>query len=553
MKRPHITVINYYDISSFDNGGKLVIRGLYKALSEWFDITICCLGCSDFLKDIIPLNAHLDVAFLAKPKILDKLHDDFIAEYKLGEKGNPDYEIITARECGNIEEYLDTIQTISDKSDIIITEHVYTYRLLKKIGLGKQLWYRAQNVEYDYKKHTWDQYRLPENIYNEVFELEKECCNACDLILTISEKDAARFQELYDVPLKKILNISAGYDTEGLSFVLPSERKQINPANVHSALYISSSASMAVDAAKKLIHIAPECPKVNFFIVGSVGSKLDNNNLPANVMITGLVSESEKIQLLETCDFALNPIVGGSGLNVKMLEYFACGLPVISTIFGARGISCKNNTHCIITEVSLLKESILQFIEYDINKKDKIAKNAFDLFQETYTWRNCAKKLINHIQHYHLFKFNLDLAKQCETDLYKFQSSEPYLPTKQTYIYGSGQWGNRCLYFLRQHGIEPIAFLDADFKKYGTFISGVKIISPDSINICDNEYCIVFALGDFIPPIKKMLSQGFLKIENIIIAIAGYRLFRAADYVGDVPYVYDVVKLRNKIQNELIL
>jgi len=550
MKRPHITVINYYNILSFDNGGKLVIRGLYKALSEWFDITICCLGCGDIFKDIIPLNANLNVALLAKPKILDKLRDDFVAEYKLGEKGNPDYEMITARECGNLEEYLDTIRTISDKSDIIITEHVYTYRLLKKIGLGKQLWYRAQNVEYDYKKHTWALHKLPESIYNEVFELEKECCSTCDLILTISEKDAARFQELYHVPSEKILNISAGYDTEGLRFVLPSERKQTNPANVHSALYISSSASVAVDAAKELIRIAPELPKVNFFIVGSVGNKLDYNNLPVNVIITGLVSEQEKIRLLETCDFALNPIVGGSGLNVKMLEYFACGLPVISTKFGARGISCENNVHCIITEVNSLKESILQFIEYDINDKDKIAKNAFDLFQEMHTWRSCAKKIINHIQHYYSSKFNLDLAKQCATDLYEFPSSEPYLPTKQTYIYGAGQWGMGSLSFLRQHSIEPIAFLDASSKKHGTFINGVKVISPDSINICNNEYCIVFALADFISPIKKMLSQGFLKDEDIIIAISGHRLFRLIDGVGDVPYNIDMVKLRNKIQGD---
>ena len=46
LKRPHITVVNYYYILPCNNGGKLATRDFYKALSEWFDITIvfCRIG-----------------------------------------------------------------------------------------------------------------------------------------------------------------------------------------------------------------------------------------------------------------------------------------------------------------------------------------------------------------------------------------------------------------------------------------------------------------------------------------------------------------------------
>ncbi|MFN7173813.1 MAG: MlaD family protein, partial [Thermaurantiacus tibetensis] len=44
--------------------------------------------------------------------------------------------------------------------------------------------------------------------------------------------------------------------------------------------------------------------------------------------------EEEKLALLRGADVALNPISSGSGTNLKMLEYFAAGLPVLSTPHG---------------------------------------------------------------------------------------------------------------------------------------------------------------------------------------------------------------------------
>lgn len=43
------------------------------------------------------------------------------------------------------------------------------------------------------------------------------------------------------------------------------------------------------------------------------------------------------VPYLAAADVALNPVVRGSGSNVKIFEYVAAGLPVISTAFGVRG------------------------------------------------------------------------------------------------------------------------------------------------------------------------------------------------------------------------
>jgi glycosyltransferase involved in cell wall biosynthesis len=41
---------------------------------------------------------------------------------------------------------------------------------------------------------------------------------------------------------------------------------------------------------------------------------------------------------LAASDIALNPMLSGGGSNIKMFDYLAAGLPVLSTPFGARGL-----------------------------------------------------------------------------------------------------------------------------------------------------------------------------------------------------------------------
>jgi glycosyltransferase involved in cell wall biosynthesis len=53
----------------------------------------------------------------------------------------------------------------------------------------------------------------------------------------------------------------------------------------------------------------------------------------------GILEEDEKWELYKVVDYAINPMFSGAGTNVKMFEYMAAGLPIISTPFGVRGIN----------------------------------------------------------------------------------------------------------------------------------------------------------------------------------------------------------------------
>jgi glycosyltransferase involved in cell wall biosynthesis len=52
-----------------------------------------------------------------------------------------------------------------------------------------------------------------------------------------------------------------------------------------------------------------------------------------------LLSDAERNDWLRASDLAVNPMFAGSGTNIKMFDFMAAGLPIVSTDIGARGIA----------------------------------------------------------------------------------------------------------------------------------------------------------------------------------------------------------------------
>ena len=51
------------------------------------------------------------------------------------------------------------------------------------------------------------------------------------------------------------------------------------------------------------------------------------------------MDENTKWLLFNIGDFGLNPMEQGSGSNIKIFEYAAAGLVIVSTPFGVRGVN----------------------------------------------------------------------------------------------------------------------------------------------------------------------------------------------------------------------
>jgi len=73
---------------------------------------------------------------------------------------------------------------------------------------------------------------------------------------------------------------------------------------------------------------------ITFLVVGSVA---DEAAREGRLITTGFVSDTHPF--FPAADYAINPVVSGSGTNVKMFEYLVRRMPILSTEFGTRGFS----------------------------------------------------------------------------------------------------------------------------------------------------------------------------------------------------------------------
>ena len=545
MTRPKITSVNFYDVLRATHGGSICVRGLNNELSKWFDVALVTFHEDlDIYFDKVSINEHFYVTTIAKPNSLKETERAFYSEADFEKVNLLDPSMTAGRYYSEIPEFVASLQKIAVESTVVITEHPYTYRLIKRAVPEKRIWYRAHNVEYDYKDKTWQRCDSHDTLLEELFELEKECCDGSELILTITQADADRFNSLYGVPKSKLLNISAGIDLS--TFVLPSERGKLNPDYSASALFISSYAEAAIDAAMRMLEIARKTPMVMYYIIGSVCQAIDPDIIPDNVRLMGIVSEEEKERFFSSADVALNLIEGGGGMNVKMLEYFAFGLPTIATEFGVRGVSADHKTHCIITSLERAADDILLFCNMSMAERDKMAKNAYELVKRDYSWDASVNRILSFlsVNNKSLYETVLETVSDADLPDADVQPEEASLDKEKKYfVFGAGKLGKRCINMLSNIGTIPVGVVDNNQSLWGSSINGIPIRSPKELFLEGNADIIVAAGMSFTVDILRQLVDNNIQRDRIYIAIGGTDLHPCGRQTGDIHHYYDFDKI----------
>jgi glycosyltransferase involved in cell wall biosynthesis len=269
----------------------------------------------------------------------------------------------------------------SENSDFIVSSQPFFYPMIKKYS-NKKLIHDSHNIEYLLKKQLLEKKQNIDGLLNLIFLTEKEISNNAEfnIVCTATDDDIKSLNHLYGTDKNKIYSIPNGVDLEGIKFISPEERnlnKKRSGSTKKTALFMGSTHPPNLEACEQIFKFAKNLKDVDFCIVGTACKCYENRTLPSNVLFLGIVSNEEKNKLLSTVDVALNPIFKGAGTNMKMLDYMAAGIPVITTPIGIRGLDIDEKM-VEIAEIDGFEEKI-KIINFDkIYKAREHVEKVFD-------------------------------------------------------------------------------------------------------------------------------------------------------------------------------
>jgi len=378
--RKKIVVTSTFSIFPAMGGGQARTFNIYKKLAHDYDVEIVSVDAVDKKASRTMIAPHLVENKI--PKTAEHQREESRIESRVN---IPLTDIAMITLSGLTPEYGVALKKAIEECDMVILSHPYLYPEVKKYLNGKKFAYEAQDVEYLIKKGMLPQNSCSEELLAQVYEVEKECCEKSEFIMTCSEDDASSLQKLYGVSAEKIIIVPNGVDSAATKFVPVSDRlvmkKKLGLEHEKSGLFMGSWHQPNLDACEEIFKIAEKCPDVKFFLMGSQCLYFRGRVIPDNVGMLGLVSEEEKNRVFSVVDFALNPMRSGSGTNLKMFDYMSAGIPILTTAFGTRGIDDKSQF--IICEVDEMPTVVSDFKLEDY--ADRI-DSARKYVEETFDW-----------------------------------------------------------------------------------------------------------------------------------------------------------------------
>jgi len=292
-----------------------------------------------------------------------------------------------------------TVHKYIAQADVVVCSHPFMYPVVEKYADKKFMIYEALNVEFLLKKSLIGDKLLGKLFCTRVKKVEGSLVRRANIIFATSTENASQLQNIYSEDLKNISISPNGVDIAGHEVLFEKgslAKKKI--IKMPLAIFLGSGHPPNIDAAKVLINkIAPQVPEVYFLLCGGLCWGLPNEPKGKNIGLAYSISDEEKYEVFRVSDIALNPMLSGSGTNIKMLDYMAAGLPVITTPIGARGLDLDNNQDVVICNVDEFPAKIREVLS-DIKLYDQLSTTGRKKAMEKYDWKMIAKNMADIIE-----------------------------------------------------------------------------------------------------------------------------------------------------------
>jgi glycosyltransferase involved in cell wall biosynthesis len=372
-------------------GGQLRIFHLYRQLARGCPVDVIALVAGDerrLRRELAPGLTEIRV-----PKSTRHVAAEAALEAQAGvpvtDVAFPELHELTP-------EFAESVAASAAEGGVLVASHPYTLPALLAAGGDLPVWYDVHNVEADLKASMLSANETGQRLLSAARQVERSCCECAELVFAPSTEDAERLRTLYRVSAERLEVVPNGVDVGAIRFTPPSERRRLQARlRMHAplVLFIGSWHEPNLRAVQRIAELAARLPAMEFGIVGSVCLPLEQGYLPGNVRLFGVVPDELKDALLSVAAVAVNPVGEGSGTNMKMLDYLAAGLPVVSTDIGVRGLDLDPDVHLRITPFSGFAASIQTALEEPAERAAGRACAARRHVEERFDWRVVAQRV----------------------------------------------------------------------------------------------------------------------------------------------------------------
>jgi len=339
-QRPLLLHVNDFGVADGAGGGEVRIRELLLELGREFEVVLLCLT-NETMRSEQRLGPH--VLEIRIPKTL--AHRDAEVVAARGESVSID-DVIASEFCTQNDAFVSSFRTLGRVARAVVFEHPYLSSLLALLPDDMAVVYSALNVESRLKLGLLRGRRDATCRIAQVRDLERAMVRRAMLTVCVSDDDRRVLCEEFGE--RECVVIENGVRNALRMPSAAASDQRARSKDRFLGVFLGSAHPPNAEAARFLIDVlAHAVPELDIVIIGSVCSALGVTRASANVHLVGIVSEAEKNAILARADVALNPMFQGGGSSLKVPDFLAAGLPMISTRTGARGYVLENGRHYI--------------------------------------------------------------------------------------------------------------------------------------------------------------------------------------------------------------
>lgn len=349
-----VLVLNDYDSFSSKGGGGTRTRGLYEAVKEWSAVVLLCF--SDDARLTVREHAK-GITVITVPKMADHQaeQDRTNAQFHVSAD-----DIVASRHCVK-NPLLNTLyRVLREQARCVVIEHCYMVGLPAQ--WGDRFVYSSHNNETLLKQRLLAMHPFGADLLQDAEEVERYAIERAAVSVAVSTEDADTLLMGKRTAGPVIVVRNGAAVPAGGEAVEQDKRRLRSEILERSVVFLGSAHMPNIEAAQFIIEqLAPSCPDVQFHLVGSVCNNL--GSAAKNVRLWGIVDEQTKSAVMQSCALAINPMLSGSGSNVKLADYIANGLFVVTTDFGQRGYPDSVFEHIDVVSVDGFAEHIRRALD----------------------------------------------------------------------------------------------------------------------------------------------------------------------------------------------